>query len=247
MLSGPLRAVSLRQRIFGRSRLAFVLWLLWVGFVAGTAAGAISNAQTLIDAPPDSYWLGSARFDFALDLWGWCAAALFFGRVVVPNRFQWGNGTRFAWGGLAFAMMLGPVTDGGLIGWPELVWGFFCQVIYLGWTFHHRYVASIPGAGYLYVTHHAVWHSPPGHLVDVTPYPDALHRPLSPSEETLFLMDDRALPVTRTGLVAPLPLRYFVLDDDPALAAYVEHLNDEELEECRKIYGVDAISDYNTL
>jgi hypothetical protein len=56
-----------------------------------------------------------------------------------------------------------------------------------GWTFHHRFVKEIPGPGYLFLTHHAVWNAPDGRLIDVSPYPDPKHQPLAPGGSTLFL------------------------------------------------------------
>jgi hypothetical protein len=105
-----------------------------------------------------------------------------------------------------------------------------------GWTFHHRIVESIAGPGYLFVTHHAVWHAPDGHLVDVSSYPDTRHRPIAPGGSPLFLVDDKALPIQTEKLLAPLPLRFFVIDDDDRMVAYVKRLNEEEQEKCRKIY-----------
>ena len=35
-------------------------------------------------------------------------------------------------------------------------------------TFHHRFVERMPGPGYLFITHHAVWNAPDGSLVNVT-------------------------------------------------------------------------------
>jgi hypothetical protein len=106
-----------------------------------------------------------------------------------------------------------------------------------GWTFHHRFALDIPGPGYLFLTHHAVWHEPDGKLIDVTPYLKAKHRPLPPGDSILFLVDARALPVTRKNLVAPLPLRFFALDDDEPLAAYIEQLNGDEQRKCEEIYA----------
>src|SRR6266545_3012461 len=57
-----------------------------------------------------------------------------------------------------------------------------------GWTFHLRFVEDIPGAAYLFLTHHAVWNALDGRLVNVTPYPDPKHYPLpSPGADFLFL------------------------------------------------------------
>ena len=109
--------------------------------------------------------------------------------------------------------------------------------ILFGWTFHHRFAEAIPGPGYLYVTHHAVWHEPPkGMLVDVTPYPDPKHRPLWPGGDTLFLLDDNARPIRSDKLIAPLLLRFFPLGDVPHLIAHVDRLNKDEQQRCREIY-----------
>ena len=113
-------------------------------------------------------------------------------------------------------------------------------VVY-GWTFHSRQVAAIPGPGYLFVTHHAVWHAPDLSLVDVTPHPDPKHRPLGPDENNiLFLVDARACPVITGNQMAPLPQRYFARNDDSRLFAYVEDMNQKEDEACRAIYAKGA-------
>lgn len=105
-----------------------------------------------------------------------------------------------------------------------------------GWTFHHRLVEAFCGPGYLFATHHAVWHAPDGRLVNVTPYPDAKHYPLPrPGGDILFLVDDKAQPIVTDKLVAPLPLRFFPLSDEDGLVAYVKQLNDDEQEKCRRI------------
>jgi hypothetical protein len=115
-----------------------------------------------------------------------------------------------------------------------------------GWTFHHRYVERIPGPGYLFLTHHAVWHSPNGQMIDVTPYPDPKHHPLAPGGNILFLLDDKAVPVRTEKLIAPLPLRFFALGEASELAAHVTRLNDEEQEKCRGIYAGAARQDGGT-
>ncbi len=96
-----------------------------------------------------------------------------------------------------------------------------------------RWVDSLPGEGYLYITHHAVWNAPNWQLVNVTPYPDPKHYPLpGTGADILFLVDDKAQPVSRKNLVAPLPMQFFSLSDNERLAAYLEQLNDEEQERC---------------
>lgn len=107
-----------------------------------------------------------------------------------------------------------------------------------GWTFHLRFLQDAPDLGYLFITHHAVWHAPDGRLVNMTPYPEPKHHPLPrPGSDILFLVDDKALPVQTDQLIAPLPLRFFALTDDERLAAHVKRLNDEEQEKCGRIYA----------
>lgn len=92
-----------------------------------------------------------------------------------------------------------------------------------GWTFHSRIVEDIDGPGYLFASHHAVWHAPPnGSLVDVTPHPDPKHRPLGPDGSIIFLVDQAALPVRTGSQLAPRPMRFFARDEDPRLVDYVE-------------------------
>lgn len=104
-----------------------------------------------------------------------------------------------------------------------------------GWTFHYR---ISPGIGeYLFVTHHAVWHSPDGSLHDVTPFPEGeKHCPITQDDSVLFLVDDTAKPVTTEFLIAPLPLRFFPVSGDPPLVEYVEFLQQKETLKCEAIY-----------
>ena len=107
-----------------------------------------------------------------------------------------------------------------------------------GWTFHHRLAEKIEGLPlYLYVTHHAVWVSPDGKLVDVTPYPNPRHKPIGQDDDPIFLMDDSARPVPVGGQSAPLPLRFFAIDDSEELRAYITQLNQREQEACRQLYS----------
>jgi hypothetical protein len=103
-----------------------------------------------------------------------------------------------------------------------------------GWVLHYRAGGDIPGEGYLLAEHHAVWHSPDGRLVDVTPYPKAALRPISPGEDTLFLVDAGALPTQSGNRFLPLPSRAFGLSDDALLAAHVAAVNRQAEEEWRK-------------
>ena len=83
-------------------------------------------------------------------------------------------------------------------------------------------VADIPGPGYVIAVHHAVWHTPNGYLIDITPFhPEPKHRPLSSGGDVLFLVGDRAMPVTTGRLVAPRPSRFYPLSADERLITYV--------------------------
>lgn len=106
-----------------------------------------------------------------------------------------------------------------------------------GWMFQQRTVASIPEASYLIAIHHAVWYAPNGHLIDITPFHnDRKHHPLSFENNVLFLVDDNALPVTLHEAIAPLPSRFYALNDNMQLIQYVQKLNEKEKEQCKKIY-----------
>jgi hypothetical protein len=98
-----------------------------------------------------------------------------------------------------------------------------------GWTFHHRFVETILGPGYLFLTHHAVWHAPTGELINVTPYPVLRHFPLPrPGAHILFLVDDSAVPIVSEQLIAPLALRFFAITQEVAIVDYVSRLNETE-------------------
>lgn len=107
-----------------------------------------------------------------------------------------------------------------------------------GWTIHHRLAEKIEGLPlYLYLTHHAVWISPDGKLIDVTPYPNPRHKPVGQGDDPIFPIDDHAQPVPVGSQSAPLPLRFFAVDDSEELKAYIEHLNQREQEACRQLYS----------
>jgi hypothetical protein len=101
-----------------------------------------------------------------------------------------------------------------------------------GWTFHHRFVADLPGPGYLYLTHHAVWLAPEGReVIDVTPYPDVRHHPLpGPGKYPIFLFDKDASPVIVVEKMISLPLKFYALADDEQLTAHVKKLSEAEHE-----------------
>lgn len=96
-----------------------------------------------------------------------------------------------------------------------------------GWTFHSRIKEGI--GEYLFVTHHSVWNRPDGVLFDVTPFhDDTRHHPLMIDGSVLFLVDDKAEPIAKGTVVAPLPLRFFPRGDRPQIAGYVQEMNDKE-------------------
>lgn len=109
--------------------------------------------------------------------------------------------------------------------------------VWFGWMFHHRVVANIPGPGYLIAVHHAVWHEPEGHLIDVTPfYSEPKHHPISPGGDVLFLVDDSATPITREKFVGPRPSQFYPLSADERLLTHVQQLVRNEEQRLRQIY-----------
>lgn len=107
----------------------------------------------------------------------------------------------------------------------------------LGWMFHYRQVADIPGPGYLLATHHAVWHAPNRSLIDVTPFhPDEKHRPITAAGNVIFAIDESAVPKTVSVQGAPVPLglpsRFYALDGDPRLSRHLAKLRSEEQDNC---------------
>lgn len=116
--------------------------------------------------------------------------------------------------------------------------------IRFGWTFHYRIAQDI--GGYLFVTHHAVWHAPDGRLIDVTPFhQDSQHHPITESEGVLFLVDEAAQPVRTSHLIAPLPIRFFALEDDEKLLNYVDKLKRKEQQKCQDIYEGKVVPPQN--
>jgi type IV secretion system protein VirD4 len=110
----------------------FILPCLWLLYVAVNGWGVIDNGSPIfkiifgsqdsgqaadnVFAASEAYGFGlRVGVPFALNLWG-LVAGLFFGLVVVPNRRGWGNGKRFALGGIALAMMLGRGLTGSAVG-----------------------------------------------------------------------------------------------------------------------------------
>jgi type IV secretion system protein VirD4 len=108
-----------------------ILPALWLLFVIVTFVGAVRNGIPVVEdllgigryhqadlfsgTGAEAIFLATrSSAPFAVCLWG-LAAALFLGLVVVPNRRGWGNGKRFALGGIALAMMLGCSVGGGLL------------------------------------------------------------------------------------------------------------------------------------
>ena len=110
--------------------------------------------------------------------------------------------------------------------------------VQFGWIFGHRYPSHLPQSnGYLMATHHAVWHSPDGSLIDVTPlHPDPKHQPFRPNGSILFQVDSSAEPVVVGKYMAPLPIIFFPLDNDDALTSYVRSLNQKEQASCKELY-----------
>ncbi len=110
--------------------------------------------------------------------------------------------------------------------------------VQFGWMFHWRISDNIPGPGYLIAIHHAVWCAPNGQVIDVTPFHhDKKHHPLTDFDNSIiFLVDDNAMPMMTDKVIAPLPSRYYQLNDEQQLTKYVQQLSEIEQEKCRQIY-----------
>lgn len=105
-----------------------------------------------------------------------------------------------------------------------------------GWMFQYKYLADDASLGYLVAIHHAVWHAPGGHLVDVTPFHSSpQNHPLCAVDGVLFLVDDAAPPVFTDKVIAPRPSRFFPLSAEDRLVKHVERLEEEEQQACRRI------------
>lgn len=107
--------------------------------------------------------------------------------------------------------------------------------ILFGWTFSYRFNAEY--GDYLMATHHAIWCSPDQILLDVTPFTDnQKHHPLGRKNYIIFLADQLAEPVQAGDLLAPLPLKFFALNDNQKLRAYVKEMEQEEYKACQELY-----------
>ena len=120
--------------------------------------------------------------------------------------------------------------------------------VQFGWIFGHRLTPHITNSlGYLMATHHAVWHSPNGSLIDVTPlHPDSKHHPIAQNGSVLFQVDDNAEPVAIKNYFAPLPSHFFPLSQNPPLVSYVNGLNEKEDKECKALYESLRSSSYGS-
>jgi hypothetical protein len=101
-----------------------------------------------------------------------------------------------------------------------------------GWIFHLRFAEGL--GHYLLATHHAVWHSPDGVLIDVTPFhAEERHQPILERGDVLFLVHRSATPVQRGHVSAPLPLKFFAVTESEEMRAYVIHLTAAEEQKCQ--------------
>ena len=103
-----------------------------------------------------------------------------------------------------------------------------------GWTFHLRFAEGL--GHYLLATHHAVWHSPDGSLIDVTPFhADRRHHPITERSSVLFLIHRSATPVQRGQVNVPLPLKFFAVTETKEMRAYVSQMILAEEKKCQDI------------
>ncbi|WP_461074416.1 hypothetical protein [Spirosoma flavus] len=98
-----------------------------------------------------------------------------------------------------------------------------------GWHFSHKFAPGISEVGYLVATNHAVWCSPQGKLIDVTPFhPNPRLRPLNVDGKIFFLADNKAAPDRLEGYPLPNPMKFFALNTGKKLKAYIEELTQKE-------------------
>jgi hypothetical protein len=108
--------------------------------------------------------------------------------------------------------------------------------ILFGWTFSYR--VNPEYGEYVVATHHAVWIAPDNKLIDVTPFTDnPQYHPIRFGNYVLFLVDESAHPVDTGTLIAPLPLRFFALNENPTLKEYIAKLTEKEKKTCQEIYS----------
>lgn len=107
-----------------------------------------------------------------------------------------------------------------------------------GWTFLHR--CSELHGDYLILTHHCVWFSPNGVLVDITPFhKEPKHQPINLNSKVLFLVDQNAKPLKIDNLVIPLPSKFFAIRSKPSINNYVKKLQEKELQYYKDEFGIE--------
>ncbi|HTJ65471.1 MAG TPA: hypothetical protein VL899_16840 [Alphaproteobacteria bacterium] len=94
-----------------------------------------------------------------------------------------------------------------------------------GWSV--RYVDS--PCEFLVAFNHAVWRSPDGSVIDVTPF-DRRHRPICVDGGVVFLSDPRATPLSGTGTGRCLPSWFFPVFNNPASVALTADRTRQELD-----------------
>jgi len=105
--------------------------------------------------------------------------------------------------------------------------------VQFGWIFNYRVITKTSNLGYLIAIHHAIWHAPNGHLIDVTPFhSDPKHHPIAINDgSVVFLIDDNAAPIVTQHTISPLPSKFHPLGDNEELIEYVQQLRKiEEME-----------------
>ncbi len=100
---------TLATDFFNQSNKVKAIIVLWAALVLWMGWCLTTDSYGLI-----RYGDNASLIFFWMDFWG-LAAALFLG-FVVRNPFAWLNGKRLAFGCITFAMTLGWVVDGGLVG-----------------------------------------------------------------------------------------------------------------------------------
>ncbi len=94
---------------------------------------------------------------------------------------------------------------------------------------------------YLSATFHAIWIAEGRKLLDITPrHPSEFHWPIAPNEHSIiFALHMTAVPYRTANKrhYAPLPSKYFPVDDSPSLRSYLEELTAKEETHCQRVYA----------
>jgi hypothetical protein len=110
-----------------------------------------------------------------------------------------------------------------------------------GWVFLHR--CSEKYGDYLILTHHCIWSSPTGSLVDITPFHiDSKHQPKTIDGKVIFLLDQDANPISKDNFIIPQPSKFFAVIPNRDIDNYVKKLQEKEFQFYKDEFIIDLSS-----